>query len=446
MVAPPSLRDDGTGWKWLTTCDDFQPAELPDAVLAMLLETQTRDKKITGPIPYGERNDTLYLLGRKFLHKGIDAEDIEDALIEVNATRCVPPLPEAEVRTIAAHVATQEHRADFRPPDAAAAEVRAYAQKLRRRANTWRWPGRSSTAYRMVLEAHIILMERSGRFTYGASVREVAELSGRSEPVVVRAQRFLRAENWLTLQKGAPRGFREAAVWQAHLPKASRLTAESLFRQHGFGARLTVPLGPSTPLPGARRKQHGSEHYPFPSTALIVPIRAVAGVHSQTESVPIQGVRVVMLDLSEGWTDRLGDRECSDPGGHDLWCHRWKGAKGLGKAYEKAWGCLHPVVALPVRDMAKRFGVSAESIRHALATLGAHGLAVKTKDGWRRGDADLDVVATRLGVAGRGEAIRAEHRRQRERFDEGQARGWRLAGGIKAATVNDSPEPEERKA
>jgi len=56
------------------------------------------------PIPEGQRNDSLFRIGVRLLRWGgawFDAERVEEYLLTENARRCVPPLPESEIRQIA---------------------------------------------------------------------------------------------------------------------------------------------------------------------------------------------------------------------------------------------------------------------------------------------------------------------------------------------------------
>jgi hypothetical protein len=57
------------------------------------------------PIPEGQRHRTLVSLAGSMRRPGMTAQEIEAALAAVNASRCQPPLPEAEVREIARSVA-----------------------------------------------------------------------------------------------------------------------------------------------------------------------------------------------------------------------------------------------------------------------------------------------------------------------------------------------------
>jgi hypothetical protein len=54
-------------------------------------------------IPEGERNDTLFSLARGLVQRGFDAAGVKGRLQRINAERCEPPLPVAEVDAIAAN-------------------------------------------------------------------------------------------------------------------------------------------------------------------------------------------------------------------------------------------------------------------------------------------------------------------------------------------------------
>src|SRR5215212_6482635 len=55
-------------------------------------------------IPLGARNTTLTSYGGRDRARGAEREEIEANLLKINAERCTPPLPESEVRQIAASV------------------------------------------------------------------------------------------------------------------------------------------------------------------------------------------------------------------------------------------------------------------------------------------------------------------------------------------------------
>jgi len=85
---------------------DVAPWEAPlGSTPALVGRLQADAPKVTipteGPIPSGERNTALVSLAGRLLIAGLDAESIGRTLLDVNARRCDPPLPEREVRRIA---------------------------------------------------------------------------------------------------------------------------------------------------------------------------------------------------------------------------------------------------------------------------------------------------------------------------------------------------------
>ena len=77
-------------------------ADVPDWLMTALLDADNKPPpSFDQPISEGKRNDTLFRLAAFLRAKGVAIEVIEAALMAENWTKCVPPLPEMEVRTIA---------------------------------------------------------------------------------------------------------------------------------------------------------------------------------------------------------------------------------------------------------------------------------------------------------------------------------------------------------
>ncbi len=74
---------------------DLPPAATPAAAKPVSTD---------GPIPAGARNGTLASLAGSMRRKGMSFEAIHAALLQENAARCAPPLPESDVRDIAQSV------------------------------------------------------------------------------------------------------------------------------------------------------------------------------------------------------------------------------------------------------------------------------------------------------------------------------------------------------
>lgn len=105
IVAPPSVHVSGHVYTWTIApkAEDIAPApawvyDLARPVTATTLEPGER-------IPSGKRNAELASLAGTMRRRGMDADEIEAALLVTNGKRCDPPLPDDEVRTIARSVA-----------------------------------------------------------------------------------------------------------------------------------------------------------------------------------------------------------------------------------------------------------------------------------------------------------------------------------------------------
>jgi hypothetical protein len=120
FVAPPSRRPDGA-YQWLPGSElDVPPERLsePPPWLAKLLDRQANDAPNpaapsaggakANAIPSGQRNSTLAQLAGTMRRVGMSQAEMAAALLRVNADRCTPPLPPAEVERVAASVARYE--------------------------------------------------------------------------------------------------------------------------------------------------------------------------------------------------------------------------------------------------------------------------------------------------------------------------------------------------
>ncbi len=116
-VLPPSRHPSGCLYCWSNDCgpDDIDPAFMPHwLVEAMRPEQQpqpTTKRKMSsrpshgGLICDGQRNSTLASIAGRWRNQGCDEDVIAANLLAVNAARCVPPLDEDEVRSIAHSIA-----------------------------------------------------------------------------------------------------------------------------------------------------------------------------------------------------------------------------------------------------------------------------------------------------------------------------------------------------
>ena len=110
VVAPPSHHSTGDPIRWL---DPAAPIQAVPQWLLKLLETISTPAQQREPIPAseigvlteGRRNDGLFRFACSLRRKGSIGEEIESALRAANTRRCRPPLPDTEIRTIAASAA-----------------------------------------------------------------------------------------------------------------------------------------------------------------------------------------------------------------------------------------------------------------------------------------------------------------------------------------------------
>lgn len=115
VVAPPSNRTEGGGYRWFP--DRELERLLPEPPAWLLDELRTRKSKpgdrkeesTTQPaLLEGSRNSSLTKLAGKMRRFGFDLRAIDAALQATNCDRCAPPLEPTEVSKIAASVAKYE--------------------------------------------------------------------------------------------------------------------------------------------------------------------------------------------------------------------------------------------------------------------------------------------------------------------------------------------------
>jgi hypothetical protein len=89
-------------------CEPGSIATIPQAVLTLARDSERENGDGNGrpvtpgaPVLHGERNATLASLAGSMRRRGMTGSAILAALVEENALRCTPPLPEREVRDIA---------------------------------------------------------------------------------------------------------------------------------------------------------------------------------------------------------------------------------------------------------------------------------------------------------------------------------------------------------
>lgn len=107
VAAPPSVHPSGVRYEWIISPQQVEPAELPAWVLDEIRLRGTRrasSADLGEEIPNGSRNKTLFSVAGTLRRRGLDEDAILAALLGINGVKCKPPLPETEVRKIAASV------------------------------------------------------------------------------------------------------------------------------------------------------------------------------------------------------------------------------------------------------------------------------------------------------------------------------------------------------
>ena len=86
-------------------------AEVPSWLISWMKKQKTEKKQVEKKeevFAEGSRNKSLASMAGKLRHSGLNYDEIEAALMAANQSRCIPPLSDDEVRTIAASIAKYE--------------------------------------------------------------------------------------------------------------------------------------------------------------------------------------------------------------------------------------------------------------------------------------------------------------------------------------------------
>ena len=145
------------------------------------------------PIGEGGRNDALTRVAGALKRRGVDGDDLADALARINRARCSPPLPDAEVLAIARSV--DRYPTGTPGPDA---DTLAELDRISRTyldGREWRGTGGKSERS-LVATAIQVMRERGYRIPAGVAVevgvREFALRAATSKRGVIRGTKRLR--------------------------------------------------------------------------------------------------------------------------------------------------------------------------------------------------------------------------------------------------------------
>ena len=110
VILPPSARADGRQYEWIAAPDESTFADVPEWVLNEIGRNKPQhgpaeeSSEVQEPIYEGSRDSQLTSIAGTLRRVGLGAEAIESALMDINAERCVPPLPDDQVSKIARSV------------------------------------------------------------------------------------------------------------------------------------------------------------------------------------------------------------------------------------------------------------------------------------------------------------------------------------------------------
>ena len=122
IVVAPSVHPDGHVYRWADYADPFvrsvpalppawlnamQAGPAPDRTPTPRQEAETMAGDVIGS---GGRNDTLTRIAGRLFARGLTFAEVESLVLGLNATRCRPPLDDAEVRAVVRSVGQSESR------------------------------------------------------------------------------------------------------------------------------------------------------------------------------------------------------------------------------------------------------------------------------------------------------------------------------------------------
>lgn len=144
VVAPPSVTDKGE-YRW---ANNLEPAPFPEGLLVPRCDDRGsggNGRRENGVIPKGTRDDFLFKIACALRAKGYEQDQIEQRLLEINAKRCEPQLPEEQVKQKAAQAAKyprgeSEEDLERKVAELAALSELAYAQRRRAEAEALHVP------------------------------------------------------------------------------------------------------------------------------------------------------------------------------------------------------------------------------------------------------------------------------------------------------------------
>jgi len=111
VTAPPSIHASGKDYEWVDAKAPIVAA--PDWLLDLLTVEDVRvADSDSDVIPEGQRNNRMYAEVCDLFKTGKQKDDVLKSAIQINQTKCKPPLPDVEIRGMVASVAVT-HRPTY---------------------------------------------------------------------------------------------------------------------------------------------------------------------------------------------------------------------------------------------------------------------------------------------------------------------------------------------
>jgi hypothetical protein len=107
VLVPPSVHPSGATYRWTAPLNPQAPASTPQWLTQLVSSPQrpAMRPQDVGALHIGARNDSLFRVGCYLRRKGLELAHIENELLDHNARRCRPPLPDEDVHKIARQAA-----------------------------------------------------------------------------------------------------------------------------------------------------------------------------------------------------------------------------------------------------------------------------------------------------------------------------------------------------
>lgn len=208
VVAAGSERPEGS----YTVAAEWPAGALPESWIGALLppEPETAgssggslpprvDLESTAPIPEGQRNNTLASHAGSLRAHGYELPEIEAALLELNQTRCAPPLPVVEVAAIASSI-SRKPRGNASPKPTP--EVLELLDGVETALRSHAWKGQGGYSERSVLVVLLQTAREHGRkveagISVSIGLRKLAEEARVGLGTASRATKRLEEHGWL---------------------------------------------------------------------------------------------------------------------------------------------------------------------------------------------------------------------------------------------------------